>query len=325
METVIKVRHPNLTKALTVLFLATLLSMCSTDETPAPIDTNSFGEVSGTISSNEGDNYSGIRVELLSNNQTPIASDVTNASGKYQLNQVPVGNYTLSIQEPLGSNLSRKSRSVSISEGQKITEDFNFDIEIVNAVVAIDPNDPIGEVINENGEVPVGNELLYTPFSVNDPGAGSPTPILAPDGHHVSLTEWKAARGTAKVTCSGDATNYQLEFSGLIPNGVYTLWKCILKEPQKPTDKLSFANDFEALGALKDAQSNILMASEQGEAQIELSAKAGALSMFGSQPACSITQTEGFILVLDYHIDGRTYGGTPGPDYLDVGHLLIFY
>lgn len=141
----------------------------------------------------------------------------------------------------------------------------------------------------------------------------------------MTLNEWKAARGTAQISCSNGVTNYQLEFSGLIPNGVYTLWNLILKKPQRPTDKLSFANDFLGMGALKDGESNILIASAEGDAEAELSVDAGALSMFGTTPACAITETDGFVIVLDYHINQQTYGGTPGPDHQDIGHLLFFY
>ncbi len=325
METVIKVRHLNFTMVLVLLLVAPLLSMCSKDESGDEEPPNSFGEVSGTVSSDVGNTYPGISVEVLENGFTIVASDITDASGMYQMSRVPVGDYALVVEEPLGSNLSNNSRPISVAEGQKITQDFNFEIKTVNSVVALDPNDPIGEVINENGEVPTGNEPLYTPFRVSDPGAGIPTPITAPDGHHVTLNEWKAARGTAQVSCSDGVTHYKLEFTGLIPNGVYTLWNCILKRPQRPTAKLSFGSDFDGLGALKDSGSNSFVASEQGKAQIELTADAGPLSMFGRQPDCAITESNGFIIVVDYHIDQQTYGATPGPDDQDVGHLLIFY
>ena len=48
-------------------------------------------------------------------------------------------------------------------------------------------------------------------------------PVLAPDGHHVSLGEWKAAEGTATVKCIGQGTHTTVHFSGLLPGGTYTV------------------------------------------------------------------------------------------------------
>lgn len=169
METVIKVGHLNLTSLLVVLMVAPFLSMCSTDDTEGDGGANSLGEISGTVSSTDGDTYSEISVELVQNGQNLVASDVTDASGNYQITKIKAGNYSLLARAPLGARLSSNNRALSISEGQKIVENFSFEIRSVNAVVAVDPNDPIGEVINENGEVPTGNAPLYTPFSVLNP------------------------------------------------------------------------------------------------------------------------------------------------------------
>ena len=67
------------------------------------------------------------------------------------------------------------------------------------------------------------------------------------------------------------------------------------------------------------------MASANGVATLEVEAQPGTLSMFGSQPNCVITAAPGFILVVNYHIDGNTYGDTPGPDNADVAHMLIYF
>src|SRR6266446_7535498 len=49
-------------------------------------------------------------------------------------------------------------------------------------------------------------------------------PILAPDRHQVTLGEWLKASGRASAKCINKGTHVVVEMSGLIPNGVYTIW-----------------------------------------------------------------------------------------------------
>src|SRR5262249_49170008 len=49
-------------------------------------------------------------------------------------------------------------------------------------------------------------------------------PILAPDGHQMTLGEFNAAQGTISAKCTKDGTRTSLHMNGLIPNGVYTVW-----------------------------------------------------------------------------------------------------
>jgi hypothetical protein len=297
---------------------------CSSDD-PTPMEpADTFGAVAGTVLAGDGSAYANVRVTLLANGNTIQKSNETDASGNYQISQVPVGNYTLIVKAPLGSTVTGNDAAVTISDGQTTQKDFSFEINSINAVVVLSPNDPFSEIQNENGVVPTGNETIYTPFAVSDPDSGPPSAIMAPDGHHVTLNEWAAAEGTVTVSCDGSTTMYVFELTGLIPNGVYTLWNGIFKHHQEPNQNLSFATSFEGLGALKDGASNTFTASAQGEASLELSVDPGSLSMFGSQPPCAITAAEGFVLVVDYHIDQNTYGITPGPDHLEVAHLLFY-
>ncbi len=55
--------------------------------------------------------------------------------------------------------------------------------------------------------------------------------LLAPDGYQLTRAEWDAAEGTATITCEEGGTRYDLEFSGLVPDGVYTIWYFPTKEP----------------------------------------------------------------------------------------------
>ena len=73
------------------------------------------------------------------------------------------------------------------------------------------------------------------------------TPILAPDGHQVTLGEFKMVTGGAEVTCVNQGTTIAISLQGLIPNGVYSLWIYTFKLP-------GFHNNFDHLignGVLK--------------------------------------------------------------------------
>ncbi|MEX0290018.1 MAG: carboxypeptidase-like regulatory domain-containing protein [Flavobacteriaceae bacterium] len=308
----------------TILILVTFLN-CSKDDgqidEPTP---TAFGNVSGKISDGNGLGYPKVEVILKTTGGAIESTVKTDANGLYEMNRIAVGNYSIEIVPPLGSTVVNNDKSIAITDGGTAALDFSFEIAPKNAVVVLAPNDALNEVRNESGDVPSANEPIYTPFSVNDPNAEM-VPVLAPDGHHITLQEWKLAQGSAFVTCEDNKTKYVLEFSGLIPNGVYTLWNGILKTPKGPSDPLSFQADLTGMGALGESNQNVMVASETGEAMYEVSMAKGSLSMFGSRPGCEITETIGFVLVVDYHIDGNTYGPTPGPDNLDVAHMTIYF
>src|SRR4051794_2178443 len=48
------------------------------------------------------------------------------------------------------------------------------------------------------------------------------TPIMALDGHQVTLGEYNKASGWADVKCINEGTHTVFHMQGLIPNGVYT-------------------------------------------------------------------------------------------------------
>jgi hypothetical protein len=324
MKTIVKISHQKFL-ILSVLFIWIHLHLgCSSDESQGTEPVNAFGEVYGTILSEDGTAYSNILIELKTSGGTVEASDVTDASGKYEIVQVPVGNYTLDVKSPLASTVNSNGRTISVMDGQSVTQDFSFNIMWVDANVVLEPNDPLNEVRNVVGQIPDNSDPIYTPESVGNP-SGPLVPIMAPDGHHITLQEWTTAQGNALVTCDGNSTHFKLEFTGLIPDGKYTLWNAIFKKHQEPSDALNFMADLIGLGALADENDNIIIASATGEASFEISLERSSLSMFGSRPDCAITEVPGFAIVVDYHIDGNTYGSTPGPDDKEVGHLLFYF
>jgi len=135
-------------------------------------------------------------------------------------------------------------------------------------------------------------------------------PLIAPDGHHIKLAEWQRAKGNALIKCGQRGTHVVLQLTGLIPNGVYTVWVATFQAPGLTPD---FANII-GLGALgePDGSQNVVLASPQGTAALSVFHPAGDFSMFGSTD-CLSDEFE-VLLWLPLHLDSQTHGGVPGDE-----------
>ena len=135
-------------------------------------------------------------------------------------------------------------------------------------------------------------------------------PLIAPDGHHITLAEWQRANGTALMKCGQRGTHVVLQLTGLVPRGVYTVWVATFQAPGLTPD---FANliGVGALGA-SDGSQNVVVASADGEAELSVFHPAGDLSFFGS--AGCLTDEFEVLLWIPLHIDGQTAGGLPGDE-----------
>jgi hypothetical protein len=155
-----------------------------------------------------------------------------------------------------------------------------------------------------SGQIPTDpNALVYEVRKGN--------PVLAPDGHQLTLAEFDAPSGRASVKCVQQGTHAVLELSGLIPNGVYTVWNVVFRSPGfDPT----FANLI-GLGAIGpgDGSANSFTADSTGAGAVSAITPGGPLSVFGSIADCALTGEFEFHLVGAYHIDGQTHGAAPGP------------
>ena len=146
----------------------------------------------------------------------------------------------------------------------------------------------------------------------------------------LTLDDFDNVSGTMHIQELLDGTRVTFELSGLIPNGVYTLWADYYAAPGFTED---FAHE-QALGALgaADGSENIFTAAADGSISFSAVMPAGPLSWF--------TIAEGFeapLYVLDapvaqfavwgaYHIDGKTWGPFPDAegvmDETWVGHFV---
>ncbi|NBC16027.1 MAG: hypothetical protein GVY18_01785 [Bacteroidetes bacterium] len=177
------------------------------------------------------------------------------------------------------------------------------------------------------------DELVPLPFFVRaesgnkvDPETTSPgtplisdlgrEPVIAPDGHQVTWGEWSGVDGSITVTCVEEGTRIELDLSGLIPHGVYTIWNVTFAPP-------GFTGDFEAPGLPAHVQAfgpagpsnghrSMFLASADGEGSFAVTTPPGDLGTTGSIQACALEEFEWHVVGL-YHFDGRTYGPERGP------------
>lgn len=138
------------------------------------------------------------------------------------------------------------------------------------------------------------------------PNNAACNPVLAPDGHQVTLGEYKAVEGRAKIKCITQGTRSVLQYSGLLPNGVYSIWIAVPNPNPPPPAYIGIGT----LGRTALSE-NHFIASEDGEGQISRTTPEEDLSAFGHVGQCFLdTPVE---LHLVYHIDQMTHGRTPGP------------
>lgn len=186
-----------------------------------------------------------------------------------------------------------------------------------------------------------GTSVIAVPFFIEDansinPVTGSNTPlytllghnpIIAPDGHQVTLGEFNAFEGTAQIKCLPAGTQVTLHLSNLIPKGVYTIWTLTFQPPGFDGTLASLMANLTGLGSLgmDDGSANTFVASASGEGHITRIVPAGNLSAFGSINSCALTDEFEVHFVGAYHIDGNTYGPTPGPDGTFIEHFGFIF
>ena len=137
-------------------------------------------------------------------------------------------------------------------------------------------------------------ETKHDPFN---PKAVGPHAKGEPLG--MTLGQWLRHQGTGKYTCTDGVGSLDTSFSGLVPDGVYTMWHAFIALP--PTDPFSGTLDL-PLGA-RDGSQSVFKADAEGEASF----------VHQFQPCLEMSDVwTTSMLAINYHSDGKTYGGSPG-------------
>ena len=294
------------------LFLALACSSSSDDE-PDPTGVEG-GTISGTVKDANGNDYPGVEVTLQGEGMNK--EQVTNSEGKFSISTKGAGTYNVTIEPPLSSTvITAQPVSVTVNDNGNAKADFVIETEPVNGILNSGSADILGELKNESGNPPISGQLIYA-ANVFDPPFGMLTAVIAPDDHHISLTEWEQAGGQLMADCNGSKAQVSLELEGLIPNGTYSFWLNFLNTPKSPGQAVNFATDLAFIQPL--GQSN-------GSENVAIAEEDGSLSVSVEHGSCILTRKEGLVFVVVYHINGNTYGSSHIPDPEEISHLLFYF
>jgi hypothetical protein len=150
---------------------------------------------------------------------------------------------------------------------------------------------------DHNMNAPLWKAAEPVPHNPFDAEAVGPHPKGEPVG--MTLGEWLKHRGTGSYTCEDGVGTLETSFTGLVPNGVYTMWHAFTALPA--TTPFSGFLDL-PLGA-RDGSTSVFVADGNGVAAFNHTFK----------PCLQMTDVwTTAMLAINWHSDGKTYGGLPG-------------
>jgi hypothetical protein len=189
----------------------------------------------------------------------------------------------------------------------------HLDMELPEQDVFIEREPGSGDVYrvtvgDNNMKAPLYKTAVPTRHDPFNPEAVGPHRKGEPLG--MTLGQWLKHQGTGTYTCKSGVGTLDTSFSGLVPNGVYTMWHAFIALP--PTTPFSGTLDL-PLGA-RDGSESVFTADENG--------KAAFVHTFSPCLEMSDVWTTS-MLAINYHSDGKTYGGLPGDFGLNA-HIPLF-
>jgi len=212
-----------------------------------------------------------------------------------------------------GTSTDNVTRAASDAISFEIAFATHLDMDMPEQDVYIERVPGSGEVFrvtkgDHDMKAPLFKTAVETKHDPFDPKATGPHPKGEPLGF--TLGEWLKHRGTGSYSYEDGIGTLDLEFTGLVPNGVYTMWHAFIALP--PTTPFSGTLDL-PLGA-RDGSESVFRADENGKAKFRHSFSPG-LEM------SDVWTTA--MLAINYHSDGKTYGGLPGSFGLNA-HIPLF-
>ncbi len=133
-----------------------------------------------------------------------------------------------------------------------------------------------------------------------------------PKGRSLGLTlrQWFEAKGEGRYRCRDGEGRIAVDFAGLVPGGVYTMWHFFMASP--PTEP--FIGTYDLPVGSRDGAQSVFTADERGKARFERRFKP-CLQLTGEHLAAG--------LAVAWHSDGKTYGVEPG-QFGTVSHIQLY-
>ncbi len=207
--------------------------------------------------------------------------------------------------------------STNRADAQDLSLDLAFmthlDMELPEQDVYIEREPGSGTVYrvtpgDHNMNAPLYATAEGVPHDPFNPDAIGPYAKGQPLG--MTLGEWLRHSGTGTYSCQNRTGTLDLSFSGLVPNGVYTMWHAFMAIPPP----VPFTGTLDLPLGARDGSESVFTASADGTAQFEHT----------FQPCLQMSDTwTTSMLAINYHSDGLTYGGHPG-SFGDVAHIPLF-
>lgn len=307
------------TSSLTILAILCYLCVgCSqSDEGTKGGEGKATGTIIGIVKDVDGNVYPSVLVTISKDGES--SDKITDANGKFQLKTNSIGRYEVVLQLPLATKaVSSSSTSLEVKENQESNIDFIIEPQWVKAHLNFGEVQLLEEIVDANGNTPVvSSEPLYA-ANIFDPPFGMLTAIKAPDGHHVTLGEFKKAKGNLTVHCNGDKAFITVVLEGVIPNGTYTFWLAYLNKIRKVGEPIDFMNDFVNLN-------NPPIGASNGTENIAVADVDGNINITFEHSSCILTDEVALVIPVLYHINGKTFGGGHVPDPEEMVHMLVYF
>lgn len=300
-----------------VLFLMVMTGCSKSDPNQDPNTTQETGTIVGSVKDENGNTYPGTRIEVSKGSE--VSARETDTNGTYSITTKSVGSYDIEIELPLTTKeVMASPGTVSVQANKEAIVNFVVQPQPVVAHLNFGDVQVVEEILNMDGNTPTSpGELIYA-ANIFDAPLGKLNAIKAPDGHHITLAEFKTAQGSLMVHCTGDSSVIEVALEGMIPNGTYTFWLAYLKKIKKVGEQVDFMNDFVNL-------TNPPVGSPSGTENIAIAGADGTISMTFEHASCILTDEVALVIPILYHINGKTFGGGHVPDAEDVAHMLVYF
>ena len=190
---------------------------------------------------------------------------------------------------------------------------FHIDDDLAEQDVFIEREPGSGQVYRPTkGERDLSKPLFttlypvaHTPFEPDNLGPWPKGKALG-----VTLGEWFAAEGKGRYTCENGEGHITIDFTSLVPNGVYTVWHAFMAWP--PTEP--FIGTYDLPMGARDGSQSVFTTDAAGNAVVERTFKP-CLQLTGEHLAAE--------LAIVYHSDGKTYGPLPG-EFATDSHVHMY-
>ena len=145
----------------------------------------------------------------------------------------------------------------------------------------------------------------HDPFKLGEDPLG---PVDKGEELGFTLGDWLPGKATGNYELTEDGATLSIDATGLVPNGVYTVWCSRMVLPPEPSV-------VDTPCGAADGSDNVVNADDLGDL---------TYSITMDEPLADSTNEEASVFALAYHSDGETYAEDPG-EFGKVTHVQLFY